>query len=205
MFFFQKMKFRFFKIKYRIKNFHNDTVIMNFCDLSHIFVGKNSYGEINVTDCSPDDSKLIIGNYCSIASNVRFLLGGEHNTNTISTYPFKVRKFGYFKEAGCKGNIVIQDDVWIGTNVIICSGITIGQGAVIAAGSVVTKDVEPYSIVGGNPAKIIKYRFDKALIDKLTKIDLCKLFDNFTKDKISLIYQELTEDILQKLLSKNES
>lgn len=171
--------------------------IANICDLSHIKIGRNSYGAITVIDCSPDDTKLVIGNYCSIAGGTTFLLGGEHNLNTISTYPFKVLVFGEEREAGSKGDIVVKDDVWIGQNAIICSGVTIGQGAVVAAGSVVTKNVEPYSIVGGNPAKFIKYRLDENLRKKLEKTDVAALFDKFTKEDMPAVYEKLDDELLK--------
>ena len=101
---------------------------------------------------------------------------------------------GYTSEAGTKGSIIVKDDVWIGTNAIICSGVTIGQGAIIAAGAVVTKDVAPYAIVGGNPAKVIKYRFDEEIRNKLLSIDIVELFDGFVNDDISFIYQKLDEN-----------
>ena len=145
---------------------------------------------------------MVIGSYCSIAEGVKFLLGGEHQINSISTYPFKVKVFGYKLEAGTKGSIIIKDDVWIGANAIICSGVTIGQGAIIAAGSVVTKDVEPYAIVGGNPAKVIKYRFDEEIRKKMLGIDIVRLFDGFVKDDISFIYQKLDENKLDIVLEK---
>ena len=175
---------------------------MNICDLSKVVVGKKTYGGINIIDWSPVDTKLYIGSYCSIAPGVQFLLGGEHTTKSISTYPFKVKVFGESKSAGSKGDIVVKDDVWIGINAIICSGVTIGQGAVVAAGAVVTKDVEPYSIVGGNPAKVIKYRFDESLRKRLTECDIVSLFDKFSKDDVDLIYSELTSDVLDDLLEK---
>ena len=99
-----------FKKKYRKLNSHNFTQIMNYCDLSKVVVGKKTYGEIHVTDFSPADTKLYIGSYCSIAPNVRFLLGGEHQLYRISTYPFKVLTFGESREAGSKGDIVVKDD-----------------------------------------------------------------------------------------------
>lgn len=158
------IKFKFLQIKYKFLNKHNETVIVSSCDLNRIKIGKKTYGRIDVFDFSPNDEKLVIGDYCSIAPNVIFLLGGEHNISTILTYPFKVKCFGEAREAGSKGDIVVNNDVWIGYGAIICSGVTICKGAIIAAGAVVTKNVEPYSIVGGNPAKLIKYRFEKKLL-----------------------------------------
>lgn len=196
------LKLYFFRKKYRRLNKHNHTQIAFFCDLSKVVVGKKTYGELNVTDFSPADTKLLIGSYCSIAPNVRFLLGGEHQIKSISTYPFKVKSFGAAREANSKGDIVVKDDVWIGDGAIISSGVTIGQGAIIAAGAVVTKNVEPYAIVGGSPAKLIKYRFAKVFREKLLEIDIVKLFDSFTKNDLQLIYQDLTEDVLNKILEK---
>ncbi|QTQ14523.1 CatB-related O-acetyltransferase [Treponema parvum] len=202
MFGLERIKLQFFRRKYRRRNKHNETCIANFCDLSKVLVGKRTYGLINVTDYSSADTKLYIGSYCSIAPNVRFLLGGEHQLDSISTYPFKVKCFGALKEAGCKGDIVIEDDVWIGDSVVICSGVTIGQGAVIAAGAVVTKNVEPYAIVGGNPAKFIKYRFDERLRQRLVQTDLVSLFDSFTAEDIPFVYERLDETILNKILEE---
>ena len=196
------IKFKLFQRKYRKMNKHNKTIIMNFCDLSKIIIGKKSYGQINLTDFSPANTKLYIGNYCSIAPNVHFLLGGEHQIKTISTYPFKVLSFGQAREAGSKGNIIVNDDVWICEGAIICSGVTIGQGAVIAAGAVVTKDVEPYAIVGGNPAKLIKCRFCKELIDELKKMNITDLFDKINSTDFNLIYKELDINTLKVIKEK---
>ena len=202
MYFINKLKLYLFRKKYRRLNRHNRTSIKNFCDLSKVVVGKKTYGVLSVTDFSPADTKLRIGSYCSIAPNVRFLLGGEHQIKSISTYPFKVMSFGDAREAGSKGDIVVKDDVWICDGAIICSGVTVGQGAIIAAGSVVTKDVEPYAIVGGNPALFIKWRFDEECRKRLCQMDIVKLFDSFTKEDMPLIYEDLTEEVLDKLLEK---
>lgn len=202
MFPFSYIKFHMFKKKYRKLNSHNFTQIMNYCDLSKVVVGKKTYGEIHVTDFSPADTKLYIGSYCSIAPNVRFLLGGEHQLYSISTYPFRVLTFGESREAGSKGDIVVKDDVWIGDGAIICSGVNIGQGAVIAAGAVVTKDVEPYAIVGGNPAKLIKCRFCKELIDELKKMNITDLFDKINSTDFNLIYKELDINTLKVIKEK---
>ena len=202
MMFSNYIKLYLFRKKYSRLNKHNHTQIISFCDLKKVSVGKMCYGGINVIDFSPADTKLTIGSYCSIAPGVQFLLGGEHQIKSISTYPFKVYKFGYEREAGSKGNIIVKDDVWIGTNAIICSGVTIGQGAIVAAGAVVTKDVEPYSIVGGNPAKIIKYRFNEDCRNRLSSINIVPMFDSFKKEDIDTIYCELNEELLDRLLEK---
>ena len=189
---------------WRSINHHNETVPGNFFNIDNISIGKKSYGVLNIVDStSPRDrKKLKMGNYCSIAAGVWFLLGAEHHTNTISTYPFRIMSFNEKEiyEGFSKGDIVIADDVWIGMNAIICSGVRIGQGAIIAAGAVVTKDVPDYAIVGGNPAHVIRFRFDKEIIESLLKIDICKLFDSFTKDDNDLIYSPLTEEILAKIM-----
>lgn len=196
------IKLKFCQRKYRKLNKHNKTSILINCDLTKVVVGRNTYGGIWLTDCSPSDNKLYIGSYCSIAEHVRFLLGGEHTTDSISTYPFKVMKFGDKREAGSKGNIVVKDDVWIGDGAIICSGVTIGQGAIVAAGAVVTKNVEPYAIVGGNPAKLIRYRFDENLRNRLLQIDVAELFDKFKKEDMLLVYSKLDDEVIKRILER---
>ena len=116
------------------------------------------------------------GKFCSIASNIKIYLGGNHRTDLISTYPFGhihtniFNKFNGIGHPATKGSVIIGNDVWIGDNVTIMSGITIGDGSVIANNSHVVKNIEPYTIVGGNPAKFIKYRFSTEQIEKLLKI-----------------------------------
>ena len=95
------------------------------------------------------------------------------------------------QEGTSKGNITVDDDVWIGFRSTILSGVHIGQGAVIAAGSVVTKDVPPYAIVGGVPAKVIKYRFPSNIINELLKIDYKKMTEDMIKEHINELYNEL--------------
>ncbi|MCL4152751.1 UNVERIFIED_CONTAM: hypothetical protein GTU68_022573 [Idotea baltica] len=120
--------------------------------------------------------KLIIGKFCMIASGVTFIMNGaNHLTDAISTYPFAI--FGEDwadamegKSYPTKGDTKIGNDVWIGYNATIMPGVNIGDGAIIATGATVTKDVEPYTIVGGNPAQPIKKRFPQEQIDQLMEI-----------------------------------
>ncbi|AGR41748.1 CatB-related O-acetyltransferase [Spiroplasma diminutum] len=122
------------------------------------------------------NDKLIIGKFCAIAENVKFLMNGaNHNMDSFSTFPFamfsefKVDKKTLIPEK-IKGDTIIENDVWIGYGATIMPGIKIGNGAIIAAKSVITKDVEPYSIVGGNPAKLIRMRFEEEKIKELQKL-----------------------------------
>ena len=135
--------------------------------LEHLKVDDYSYGPINFFYYG-DNSELKIGKFCSIAHNVNFILGGIHPLKTLSTFaicPYIVKEYNSSFVQDC--SIVVNDDVWIATGATILGGVTIGQGAVVAAGSVVTNDVEPYSVVAGSPAKIIKYRFDRDVINEL--------------------------------------
>ncbi|MGX7023971.1 CatB-related O-acetyltransferase [Vagococcus hydrophili] len=113
--------------------------------------------------------KLIIGNYVCIASGVTILLGGNHNHHPdwLTVYPFEEGIKDSFEK---RGDTVINSDAWIGMGATIMPGVTIGEGAIVATGSMVVKDVQPYTIVGGNPAKVIKKRFDEATIGKLLEI-----------------------------------
>lgn len=193
--------------KWRKRNSNNHTYF-NFdapeFRFESVSVGKNTYGALYVLDYSKEVFHLKIGSYCSIARNVKFLLSGEHRTDTLSTYPFSVKLFGEEAEAFAKNDIIVEDDVWIGETAIITSGVHIGQGAIIAAGAVVTKDVSPYSIVGGNPAKVIKYRFDENLRKKLQEINICELFDKITENDKNILDTSLTEKLLDEFLkSKN--
>lgn len=137
-------------------------------------VGKGTYGHINIRWFWDKNEHLSIGHYCSIAEGVVFLTGGNHFLDRLSSFPFcHYYDLGESYLAPTKGPIIVEDDVWIGMNSIILSGVTIGQGAVIGAGSVVAKDVLPYSIFVGN--KVVKYRFSKSIIDRLMLFDYSSL------------------------------
>lgn len=111
--------------------------------------------------------KLIIGKFCAIGKGVEFIMNGaNHRMNSASTYPFNIMGGGWervtpsLKDLPIKGDTVVGNDVWIGQNVTVLPGVHIGDGAIIGANSVVSKDVQPYTVVGGNPIKLIRRRFD---------------------------------------------
>lgn len=135
-------------------------------------VGEYTYGCPKVIDFG-EGSHLKIGKFCSIAGGVVIMLGGNHRMDWITTYPFPALgdrwplARGIVGHPGTKGDIVIGNDVWIAAEAIILSGVTVGDGAVIAARAVVTRDVPPYAVVAGNPAKVVKLRFDVEEIELL--------------------------------------
>ena len=172
-------------IKFPLENYDRLCFLKNVVKNPNIIVGDYTYYddfetvenfEKNVKylfDFTGD--KLIIGKFCMIASDVTFIMNGANHLNdAITTYPFAI--FGKDwsgamdgKEYPQKGNTVIGNDVWIGYGATIMPGVTIGDGAIIATRSVVTKDIAPYAIVGGNPAKEIRKRFSEPDIEKLLK------------------------------------
>lgn len=137
-------------------------------------IGEGTYGKINVLRNKGSDSKISIGKYCSIASDVTFITGGIHPTDWVSLYPFRInwQLENCYKDGmpSTNGPIIIGNDVWISTGVTILSGVKVGNGAVIASNSLVTKDVPNYAIVAGVPAHHIKYRFSEEKIEQLEKI-----------------------------------
>ena len=141
------------------------------CEGAHVEIGSWSYGNPKILEWG-DNTSLKIGKYCSIAEQVQILLGGEHRTDWVTTFPFPafwpIDK--PYAHARSKGDVIIGNDVWIGYGALILSGVKIGDGAVVGARAIVAKDVPPYAIVVGNPAKIIKYRFGPQQIKKLLAI-----------------------------------
>ncbi len=175
--------------------------IKNVITAPNIFVGDYTYYDDandptgfeknNVLYNWPDfGDKLIIGKFCTIASGTKFIMGpANHRISSVTAYPFNV--FGgaweentppHLSQLPFKGDTVIGNDVWIGRECVIMPGVKIGDGAMIATRSVVTKDIPAYTAVGGNPAKIIKKRFDDELIELLLELkwwdfEPCKLVD----------------------------
>ncbi|MBO4701119.1 MAG: CatB-related O-acetyltransferase [Lachnospiraceae bacterium] len=201
-----KIKVALFQIKWKRKyKGINGLLPKTIFPFDVVIPGKYSYGELNIVSFNWK-SKVLIGNYVSIAQNVTFLIDADHYINHISTYPFKAKLMpSHEKEAVSKGDIIIEDDVWIGYGSTIMSGVHIGQGAIVAAGSVVTKDVPPYAIVGGVPAKVIKYRFGDDIINNLIKLDYKTLDIDTIKANINNLYEEIdAETDLTWFPKKNE-
>jgi acetyltransferase-like isoleucine patch superfamily enzyme len=139
-----------------------------------LFMAEHSYGKPTVHVYAGDQRCVRVGRFCSLASGVEFFVGGMHRADWISTYPFRVR----FDLPGAltdgqphsRGDIEIGNDVWIAAGATILSGVTIGDGAVVGAGAVVSRDVRPYSVVAGNPAREVRRRFDDEAVDQLLKL-----------------------------------
>ena len=163
--------------------------IKNVVKAPNIFIGDYTYYDDSISPMDFEKNnilfnypefvdRLIIGKFCSIACGTKFIMGtANHRINSVSTYPFNV--FGgkweeltppHLSQLPFKGDIVVGNDVWFGRECVVMPGVKIGDGAIIGAYSVVTKDVPPYTVVGGNPAKVIRKRFDDKLIKLLLEI-----------------------------------
>lgn len=161
--------------------------LKNVVNHPQIVVGDYTYWDDPSGLCRFEDSvkylfdfigdKLVIGKFCAIATDVTFIMnGGNHPTQGVSTYPFYIFGHGWEQHAPApdalpfKGDTVIGNDVWIGTGAVIMPGVKVGDGAIIGSYSVVTKDVPAYAVVGGNPANVLKSRFDPDTVESLLRI-----------------------------------
>jgi len=173
-----------------------------------ILMGKNSYGVKNISIASwGEGAHLFIGSFCSIAVGQRIFLGGNHRVDWSTTFPFghifnKEFSNGSINGHGhpsSKGHVIIENDVWIGERCTIMSGVKIGSGSVIAANSVVVKDVEPYTIIGGNPARHIKDRFPQNISKQLLEIKWWEKSDEDINKIVPLLQQQPTDKILNQI------
>lgn len=154
-------------------------------------VGRGTYGVPLVVTFAHDKTRLIVGSYVSIAGSVVFLLGGNHPLDRATTYPLRIQmrldgagRDGY---PWSKGDIRVGHDVWIGHGATVLSGVELGTGCVVAAGAVVTKSVPPYAVVGGNPARVLRMRFDPSTIEALLELQWWTWSDEQIRQRVSLL------------------
>ena len=172
---------------------------------SNLVLGRYSYGNKTTILAWSKNYQVKVGNFCSIADNVVFMLDGGHDYNLTTTYPFGHIFRDQFPVTNplhpiCKGDIIVGNDVWIGNDAFIMNGVNIGDGAVVAANSHVVKDVPPYAVVGGNPAKIIKYRFTPDIINELLEL---KWWD-WTDNKINAMMPLLLSHDIRSFIDKSK-
>jgi acetyltransferase-like isoleucine patch superfamily enzyme len=163
--------------------------------------GDYTYGRCHVFDWGHPYT-LKVGKFCSLGANITVYLSGNHRTKWVTTYPFGNHLLNIFPRTGeqaciSNGNVIIGNDVWIGTNATILSGVTVGDGSVIAANSHVVKNVEPYSIVGGNPARLIRYRFSHEQISKLLEIQWWNWSVEKINQNMSLLCNENIDEFIK--------
>ncbi|MCJ2059998.1 CatB-related O-acetyltransferase [Methylobacterium sp. J-048] len=194
------------------RNPHNETRIhLAALARTHGFsIGAYSYGRPKVR--FPESGRrLTIGRYCSIADKVEILLGGDHRLDWVSTYPFAAMR-GLFPGAGApsdyhasRGDVVIGHDVWLGSGCMILSGVTVGHGAVVAARAVVTRDVPAYAVVAGNPARVVRRRFDDATVDALVETAWWDLPHDAVTRLVPLLQSGRIADLLAALRADADS
>jgi acetyltransferase-like isoleucine patch superfamily enzyme len=196
------IELKFFNKKWRKLNKHNFIVPINVFDPNLVEIGIGTNGHLKIISYGNREEKLIIGNYCNIAQNVEFLLGGEHNINNLTTFEFRVKYLKQDYETITKGPIIIGNDVWIGRGSTILSGVHIGNGAVIGACTVVRRNVPPYAIAIGNPMRIVGYRFEEEIIQSLESLRLydCLSLNSILKN-LNLFEEKPSKDILDKITS----
>lgn len=168
-----KVKTVLFKVKWKRLNQHNYTIPMNLFDLEKVKVGRKTYGELHINLGTNPKRTVQIGSFCSIAPNVSFVIN-PHNYRFFSSwgwqiYEYNERNYDWEK----KTSIVVEDDVWIGQGATILGGAVLRQGCVVGANTVVSGEVPPYAIYAGG--KIIKYRFDPEVCEKLNQIDYSRV------------------------------
>ncbi|WP_455931422.1 Vat family streptogramin A O-acetyltransferase [Priestia aryabhattai] len=204
--------------KYPIKENNVVQFIKNTTTRPNIIVGDYSYYDARNGESFEDQvlyhyeffgDRLVIGKFCAIAPGVTFIMNGaNHRMDGFSTYPFNIFGEGWEKHTPTlnqlpfKGDTIIGNDVWVGMDTVIMPGINIGDGAIVAAKSVITKDVEPYTIVGGNPAQKIKELFPEQIINKLLEIQWWDLNIEIISDHIDVIVNGEIEK-LEKLKNHN--
>jgi acetyltransferase-like isoleucine patch superfamily enzyme len=153
---------------------HDEAVLWRLKHSGRVILGEGSGGVPEIRDYILDDSRLIVGNYTSLAGGAVIMLGGYHGLDRVTTYPHRlVMGLPGAGEDGIpevRGDTRIGSDVWIGTESVIMSGVNIGDGAVVATGAIVMRDVPPFAVVAGNPARPVRWRFSEEHRDALLRI-----------------------------------
>jgi acetyltransferase-like isoleucine patch superfamily enzyme len=161
-----------------------------------ITLGTHSYW-VNQPQPAYRRSNIVIGKYCGISNGVVMDDGMQLHTNWVATSPLRHHFYGQKHDGYSKGNIAIGNDVWIGEGALIMSGVTIGDGAIVAARAVVTRNVPPYAMVGGVPAKLIRLRFGKDIVDRLLKMKWWDWPDQKVMERIPLLQSPDVEKLLK--------
>lgn len=194
-------------LRARVRNWRNpdNLTALHLRRLSERYgheIGAHSYGCPKVR-FAESGSKLTIGRFCSIADRVEIMLGGNHRADWASTYPFAAFRQSWPRpdrsassHEATRGDVVIGSDVWIGSGALIMSGVTIGHGAIIGARSVVSRNVSPYSVAAGNPARLVRQRFPDPLVAGLLETAWWELSDEDVAALMPLLASERVSDLI---------
>jgi chloramphenicol O-acetyltransferase type B len=195
----RRVKHRLFPPKTEFRNREIEYFIICTDKKRTYTIGRGSYGEPEILDWD-DGTSLHIGNFCSISADVKIFLGGDHRPDWVTMFPFPAFWTDIPSDTACrrtKGNVIIEHDVWIGRSATILSGVTLGTGCVIGANAVVSKDIPPYAIAVGNPAKIVRKRFSDDVIARLLETRWWEWPDEMLRKAMPLLLSSDLEGFLE--------
>lgn len=199
-------------LRHRLRNWRNphNLTAVHLATLSRRYgfgIGTHSYGKPKIR-FPESGARLTIGRFCSIADRVEILLGGGHRLDWVSTFPFaafpeswRTGDLTWSDYQVSRGDVTIGSDVWIGSGATILSGVTIGPGAVIAARAVVPRDVPAFAVVAGNPARVVRTRFEPPVVAALLETAWWDLPDPDVAALVPLLSSERTDELIEALLA----